>query len=122
MTSLSHYKNFSPGKHGLPHMGEVIAHYRKKAGWTSQESFAKVCGVDPKMVVYWESQAYLTDMNKRIFLCNFLKIPPAYLGLTWRSLVDDESLPHYVNSLERMADLLAENAYGLYEDILDFAY
>src|SRR5579859_1089526 len=121
MTSLSRYKNFSPGKHGLPHMGEVIAYYRKKAGWTSQESFAIVCGVDKKMIVYWESQAYLIDMDKRIFLSKLLRIPPAYLGLTWRSLVNDESLPHYANSLERMADLLAVNAYGLYEDILDFA-
>ena len=122
MTSLSRYKDFSPGKHGLPHMGEVFTRYRIEAGWTSQEEFAKVCGVDPKAVIYWENQAYLTDMDRRIFLCKLLKIPPAYLGLTWRSLVDDESLPHYANSLEHMAELLAENAYGLYEDILDAAH
>ncbi len=122
MTNLSRYKNFSPGKHGLPHMGEVFTRYRIEAGWTSQEEFAKVCGVEPKAVIYWENQAYLTDMDRRIALCKILKIPPQYLGLTWRSLVDDESLPHYAHSLEYMAELLAENAYGLYEDILDAAH
>ena len=36
MTSLSRFKTFLQETR-TPHMGEVIAYYRKKAGWKSQE-------------------------------------------------------------------------------------
>jgi DNA-binding XRE family transcriptional regulator len=104
-------------------MGEVIASYRLKAGWTSQEAFAIVCGVDKQTVTYWENQVYLADMDRRIFLCKLLKIPPVLLGLTWYSVVDrGASTMALSHPLASMADLLGENAYALYEDILTFAH
>jgi DNA-binding XRE family transcriptional regulator len=102
-------------------MGAVIADHRVKAGWTSQESFAIVCGVDKQTVVYWERQPYLADMNRRIFLCKLLKIPPELLGLTWASLAD-EGKSHLLESVHDLSELLQENAYALYEDILMFAH
>jgi len=111
--------DYSPGEHGLPHMGEVIADHRIKAGWTSQETFAIVCGVDKQTVAYWENQRYLADMNRRIFLCKVLKIPPGLLGLTWASVMDgNNTLTHILN----ISELLHESAYGLYEDILTLAH
>jgi DNA-binding XRE family transcriptional regulator/predicted transcriptional regulator len=120
MSRLAHPEDYSPGEFGLPHMGEVIANHRKKAGWNSQDDFAIVCGVDKQTVVYWEKQVYLADMNRRIFLCKLLKIPPGLLGLTWPSLRAEEEtkFPHVM----AMSEMLQENAYALYEDVLIFAH
>src|SRR5579875_3343318 len=85
MSTRARIEDYPPGKYGLPHMGAVIADHRIKAGWTSQETFAVVCGVDKQTVAYWENQRYLADMERRIFLCKLLSIPPALLGLTYAS-------------------------------------
>jgi DNA-binding XRE family transcriptional regulator len=122
MSRLAHPEDYSPGLYGLPHMGEVIADHRIKAGWTSQEAFAIVCGVDKQTVTYWENQRYLTDMERRILLSKLLKIPPALLGLTWYSMVDDNATDIFPDSSNGIGGLLEENAYALYEDILTFAH
>jgi len=44
------------------------------------------------------------------------------LGLTWRSVIDVDKTDQYTDAIEHMAELLKENAYALYEDILTFAY
>jgi DNA-binding XRE family transcriptional regulator len=98
---------------------DVLADHRIKAGWTSQETFAVVCGVDKQTVAYWENQRYLADMERRIFLCKLLSIPPALLGLTYASLIDKDNM---FADARNMSELLQENAYALYEDILNFAH
>ncbi len=122
MSTLARHEDYSPGLYGLPHMGEVIADHRIKAGWTSQEAFAIVCGVDKQTVAYWENQRYLADMDRRILLSKILKISPALLGLTWRSIVNDDMTGAFSNSSSSVAEILEENAYALYDDILAFAY
>lgn len=123
MSTQARYEDYSPGLYGLPHMGEVIADHRLKSGWTSQEALAIVCGVDKQTVTYWENQIYLADMDGRILLCKLLKIPPALLGLTWRSVAstDMKTEPLFETS-KCIADLLEENAYALYEGIFTFAH
>src|SRR5260370_608256 len=121
MSTLSRHEDYSAGLYGLPHMGEVIADHRLKAGWTSQEAFAIVCGVDKQTVTYWENQVYLADMDRRIFLSKLLKISPALLGLTWRSVADLNTTA-FSHPFESMAELLGKNPYALYEDILPFAH
>ncbi len=122
MSRLSRYENFPIGKYGLPHMGSVIAAHRQKLGWT-QEYLAIVANIDKQTVAYWENLMYLSDMDRRIFLCKVLKIfPPTLLGLTWRSVIDDEKTQDYINSFERMSELLVENSYSLYEELLAFGY
>lgn len=120
MSAMADPENYSPDLYGLPHMGEVIADHRTRAGWSSQEAFAIVCGVDKQTVAYWENQAYLADMDRRIFLCRLLKIPPGLLGLTWASVRDDRSALSDMS--KGITELLEENAYALYEDILTFAH
>ncbi len=120
MSTHSRYGKYRPGLYGLPHMGDVFADHRVKAGWTSQESFAIVSGVDKQTVAYWENQRYLADMDRRIFLCKLLKISPGLLGLTWRSLLSDDQVPQHINDSEFMSELLGANSFGLYEDILTF--
>lgn len=121
MSKRACMEDYSSGEYGLPHMGEVIADHRIKAGWTSQETFAIVCGVDKQTVAYWENQRYLAEMKRRIFLCKLLKIPPELLGLTWASLTDGDKTNTLANTLD-ISELLQENAYSLYEDILIFAH
>jgi DNA-binding XRE family transcriptional regulator len=121
VSMLSRYDKYRPGRYGLPHMGDVFADYRVRAGWTSQEIFAKVCGVDKQNVAYWESVDYLADMDRRVFLCKLLKISPGLLGLNWRSLLTDDEALHYLKDAEFEAELLSANSYGLYEDILNFS-
>lgn len=119
MSTLSrHEKDYSPGLYGLPHMGEVIAHHRVKMGWTSQETFAIVCGVDKQTVAYWEHQRFLSDMDRRIFLCRLLKISPVLLGLTWPSVIDANEEEMFAQAHKTLNGLLEENAFALYEDVL----
>ncbi|GCE50571.1 DNA-binding XRE family transcriptional regulator [Thermosporothrix hazakensis] len=123
MSQMSRYGKYSPGKYGFPHMGEVIADYRQRAGY-SQEEFAIVCGVEKPTVVYWERMEYLADMDRRIFLCKLLGIAPALLGLNWRNLVGEsqkETLD-YIASFEALAEQCKENTYGIYEDYLTISY
>ncbi len=123
MSTLAHPEDYSSGLYGLPHMGEVIANHRVKAGWTSQEAFAIVCGVDKQTVAYWENQRYLADMDRRILLSKILKIPPALLGLTLYSMGNDDNTNMEPNSPNNgIRELLEVNAYALYEDILTFAH
>lgn len=122
MSRLSRFEHYPRGKYGLPHMGAVVAAHRQKLGWT-QDYLAIVCDVDKQTVVYWESLMYLADMDRRVFLCKVLKIfPPALLGLTWRSIIDEEHTESYITSFEHTAELLFENIYGLYEELLAFGY
>jgi transcriptional regulator with XRE-family HTH domain len=116
---LSLHGKYSPGLYGLPHMGEVIADYRRRQGYT-QEALAIICGVDKQTVAYWESHMYLADMNRRILLCKILAIPPALLGLTWRSVVDDGETAQYIDDFESLSELLAESCYDLYADVFTF--
>src|SRR5256885_2050791 len=105
MSTRSRYGKYRSGQYGLPHMGDVIADHRIKAGWASQEMFSKVCGVDKQTVAYWESLEYLADMKRRIFLCKLLKVAPGLLGLNWRSLLTDDEIPRYMNDSNYMAEL-----------------
>jgi DNA-binding XRE family transcriptional regulator len=122
MNVVSRYGGYTPGKYGLPHVGEVIVDYRNRKKY-SQETFAIICGVDKQTVVYWEKQEYLADMKRRILLSKLLAIPPALLGLTWRSLVDqdDAITTRYISDSESSVERFKEHAYGLYDDILTFA-
>lgn len=120
-TRSSYEKEYSSGLYGLPHMGEVLADHRVKMGWASQETFAIVCGVDKQTVAYWENQKYLTDMDRRIFLCRLLKISPALLGLTWNSVMGNDEAETFLRGFTDFQQFLGENAFALYEDILIFA-
>ncbi len=115
----SRYGSYRPGAWGLPYMGDVIKDYRMRRGFYLQEAFAQVAGFSKRMVEYWESNMYLTEMERRIFLAKLLRIPPALLGLTVYSVTDDTyAIENYTDSLKRMTELAEEDSYYAYEDIL----
>ena len=113
----SRYGSFSPGLHNLPHMGEVIAYYRKKR-YRTQDNFAIAAGVIVRTVQEWETNIMTADMGRRIFLAKMLKIPPALLGLDWRQVVYENNQGEYTDPLSHMVEIIEEDAYYAYEDIL----
>ena len=117
----SRYGNFSPGIANLPHMGEVIAHYRKKR-YKTQEAFAIAAGVKLRTVQEWETSIMTHDQERRIFLARLLKIPPALLGLDWRQVFYEDNTGTHNNPLEHLTDWLEEDTYYHYEDTLVMAW
>ena len=111
------YGTFSPGVGNLPHMGEVIALYRAKR-YRSQADFALAAGYSKRAIEEWESSVFTHDHERRIFLAKMLRIPPALLGLDWRLVAFDNNQGEYKDPLPHMAELLEEDAYYAYEDIL----
>jgi transcriptional regulator with XRE-family HTH domain len=113
----SRYGNFPPGMGNLPHMGKVIASYRLKR-YRTQAEFAIASGFDKRTVEEWESSVFTHDHERRIFLAKMLRIPPALLGLDWRLVVFENNKGEYKDPLSRMVELIEEDAYYAYEDIL----
>jgi tetratricopeptide (TPR) repeat protein len=120
----SRYGNFDPGEDILPHMGQVVAHYRKKYGCRTQAEFAIASGFKERTIIEWESSPMIVDQNRRKFLAKMLKIPPALLGLDWRLIYyqDNQGTPAVNVPSEYAADLVNEESYYLYEDALTMAY
>src|SRR2546421_10645709 len=113
----SRYGKFSPGEGILPHMGEVIAYYRKKR-YKTQADFAIATGVILRTVQEWETVIMTHNQERRIFLAKMLKIPPALLGLDWRLVIFENNKGTYKDPLSRVVVLIEEDAYYAYEDIL----
>ncbi|MBV9688747.1 MAG: helix-turn-helix transcriptional regulator [Ktedonobacteraceae bacterium] len=117
----SRYGDFSPGMGILPHMGQVIAHYRKQR-YRTQLDFAKAAGVILRTIQEWEAAIMTNDQERRIFLAKLLKIPPALLGLDWRLVYyQDNTGTHEVPS-EQWVHLLEEDTFYHYEDLLTAAW
>ena len=120
----SRYGNFDPGEDILPHMGQVVAHYRKKYGCRTQAEFAIASGCKERTVIEWECSPMIADQNRRKFLAKMLKIPPALLGLDWRLIYyqDNQGTPAADIPPEHAVDLAHEESYYLYEDALVMAW
>lgn len=114
----SRYGDFSPGERILPHMGEVIAEYRKRRGYETQGAFAIAAGVSLRTVQEWETTMMTHDHERRRFLAKMLNIPPALLGLDWRLLVFENNKGEHNDPTPQMVERIEEDAYYAYEDIL----
>ncbi len=112
------YGNFAVGEGAYPHMGQVIAHYRKKRGWT-QESLAIALGVSKKTVEDLEGPKGMNgpDLERRKTLVKLLGIPPALLALDWR-IQTLAGLSNTSDEIEQNRALLEEDAFTLYKQIL----
>ena len=111
------YGKFSSGMYNLPHMGEVIATYRKKR-YRTQDDFAIAAGVTVRAVQEWETNMLTADMGRRIFLAKMLKITPALLGLDWHQVAYENNQSEDKDSLPQMMELIEEDAFYAYEYIL----
>jgi len=114
----SRYGDFSPGERILPHMGEVIAEYRKRRGYETQKAFAIAAGVSLRTVQEWETMIMTHYHERRRFLAKMLQIPPALLGLDWRLIVFENNKGEHNDPISNMVERIEEDAYYAYEDIL----
>ncbi len=112
------FGSYRVGSWGLPHMGDVITDYSRRRGYHSQKAFAIAAGVNKRSIEYWETEMYIFDMERRIFLAKLLRIPPALLGLTVHNVLDDKDIEGYTQTLKHMTELAEEDSYYTYEDIL----
>lgn len=111
------YGHFAPGEGILPHMGEVISHYRKKR-YRTQAEFAIASGFTVRAVQEWETALVTRDLQRRIFLARMLRIPPALLGLDWRLVAFDTNKGEYQDPLNHFVEIVEEDTYYHYEDTL----
>ena len=111
------YGKFSSGIGALPHMGEVIIHYRKRRYRTQQE-FATAVDCKLRTVQEWESAIMIHDEERRVFLAKFLSIPPALLGLDWRRVAYQDGTGNLTGFLPDMVERIEEDAYYQFEDLL----
>src|SRR5216684_7079142 len=114
----SRYGDFSPGEGILPHMGEVIAEYRRRRGYDTQGTFAIAAGVSLRTVQEWETTIMTHDHERRKFLAKMLKIPPALLGLDWRLVFYQDSKGAHPDPFAPIVEHVEEDAFYAYEDIL----
>ncbi|MBV9688532.1 MAG: hypothetical protein JO202_02360, partial [Ktedonobacteraceae bacterium] len=98
-------------------MGEVISHYRKQR-YPTQMEFATASGYTLRTVQEWEITMMINDHERRILLAKLLKIPPALLGLDWRLVTYQDATGAPTDPLSEMGELLEEDTYYLYEDLL----
>jgi transcriptional regulator with XRE-family HTH domain len=117
----SRYGDFSPGVGILPHIGEVIAHYRKQR-YRTQADCAKAAGVILRTVQEWQTAIMTNDQERRIFLAKLLKIPPALLGLDWRLVYYQDNTGKHEAPSEQWIHLLEEDSFYNYEDPLIAAW
>ena len=112
------YGNFDAGEGVYPHAGQVVAHYRKKRGWT-QESLAIALGCSKKTVEDLEGPKGMNgpDIERRKTLVKLLGIPPALLALDWR-VQALSSMSETLAEPGKISTLMDEDAFTLYEHIL----
>jgi transcriptional regulator with XRE-family HTH domain len=116
----SGYGDFPPGECNLPHMGAVVGHYRRKR-YETQHDFAIAAGVELRTVREWETAVMIPDMKRRIFLARLLQIPPALLGLDWRTVYYEDAGGTPLEESMRK-ELAREESYYQYETILRLAW
>nr|BBH93203.1 hypothetical protein KTA_14020 [Thermogemmatispora argillosa] len=111
------YGRYAPGPYNSPHMGEVLAAYRRRRQWT-QQAFAEAIGVSWRTVREWEMSDVISDIGRRIFLAKVLKVPPVLLGLTWYQVYGEQEARGYEEGLLSAAERMEADSYYHYEDTL----
>jgi transcriptional regulator with XRE-family HTH domain len=117
----SRYGDFDPGVGIYPHMGQVIAYYRLKRGLRTQQDLAIALGCSKRTVEELEGTVNMNtpdSVERRQVLALLLKIPPALLALDWRFMVYENNGTDRENTFADIAQLLQDDTYTLYQNIL----
>jgi transcriptional regulator with XRE-family HTH domain len=117
----SRYGNFDPGVGIYPHMGQVIAHYRVKRGFRTQQELAIALGYSKRTIEELEGTANLNSpdsIERRQLIARLLRIPPALVALDWRFMVYDNNGTEHENLFTDLTQLLEDDTYALYQNLL----
>src|SRR5579885_778602 len=115
------YGVFDPGVGIYPHMGQVIAHYRIKRGFRTQQELAIALGYSKRTIEELEGTVNMNNpdsIERRQMIARLLRIPPALLALDWRFMVYDDHSTDGNNIFTDLAQLLEDDTYTLYQHIL----
>jgi transcriptional regulator with XRE-family HTH domain len=115
----SRYGNFDPGIGVYPHMGQVVAHYRLKRRFKTQQDLAIALGISKRTVEELEGTVNMNapdSIERRQVIARLLKIPPALLALDWRFMVSDDVDQEH--SFADVTKLLEDDTFTLYQNIL----
>ncbi len=117
----SRYGDFEPGTGIYPHMGQVIAYYRLKRGFRTQQDLAIALGYSKRTIEELEGTMNLDapdSIERRMVIAKLLRIPPMLLALDWRFMVYQNNSADQESSFTDIVRLLEEDTFALYEDIL----
>jgi len=117
----SRYGNFDPGVGIYPHMGQVIAQYRVKRGFRTQQELAIALGYSKRTIEELEGTVNVNSpdsIERRQMIARLLRIPPALLALDWRFMVYDNNSTDHENMFADLTQLLEDDTYTLYQHIL----
>ena len=117
----SRYGNFDPGPGIYPHMGQVIASYRVKRGFRTQQELAIALGYSKRTIEELEGTVNVNNpdsIERRQLIARLLRIPPALLALDWRFMVYDNDTTDQENEFTDLTQLLEDDTYTLYQHIL----
>lgn len=117
----SRYGDFDAGSGIYPHMGQVIASYRLKRGFRTQQDLAIALNYSKRTVEELEGTVNLNSpdsIDRRQIIAKLLRIPPALLALDWRFMVYDQSNSDEENTFAEITQLLEDDTFTLYQNIL----
>src|SRR5581483_101635 len=117
----SRYGNFDSGVGIYPHMGQVIAQYRIKRGFRTQQDFAIALGYSKRTIEELEGTINMNNpdsIERRQMIARLLRIPPALLALDWRFMAYDDNSADDNNMFIDLTQLLEDDTYTLYQNIL----
>lgn len=116
------YGSFDPGEHNLPHMGQVIRHYRGLRKWTIKD-FARALQVTDHYVYEIESSSNLPEsISRRTVIAKLLKIPPALLGLSIITPINQSIDDEIENDITGLIKHIDTQRMMVYEDILAMSW
>ena len=117
----SRYGDFEPGIGIYPHMGQVIANYRLKRGYRTQQDFATALGCSKRTIEELEGTVNMNtpdSIERRQIIARLLRIPPALLALDWRFMTYENNGTDQKNTFADAAQLMEDNTFTLYQNIL----
>ena len=116
------YASFDPGEYNLPHMGQVIHHYRALRQWTIKD-FAKALQVTEHYIYEIESSSNMPEsISRRTAIAKLLNIPPALLGLSIITPIEQVIGEEITNDITGVIKHIDAQRMLAYEDILTMSW
>lgn len=118
------YGPFEAGEDGLPHLGQVIKHYRELRGWSKEEA-ALVLDCTVRYLEMLESAKNTKmpeSLPRRAFIARNLGIPLVLMGIL--PLVDNErnTFPDTLLTLTENFSVVSPQTMSMYERMLSFCW
>src|SRR6266849_3787076 len=110
------YGPFDEGENNLPHLGQVIRHYRELREWKVKD-LAEALGQSVRHIYEIESSVNMPELiSRRQALSHLLKIPPVLLGLA--VIIPESDIDQYSEELAGTIRIIDSQTIRMYESML----